>query len=165
MDERARSLARAPERVPDAAEVFEVVTFRLAGERYAIEARHVRRVVRLEDPTPVPGTPEFLAGVINQRGEVLAVFDLRTLLGVGAGADAPERVLVLGDDRDEFGVVADTVQETVTLRIDEVLEPSGAAGGRQYLHGVTSDALIVLDGAALLRDEQLVIDQGDDPVA
>ena len=53
MEERARTLARVPPRAPAAAEVLEVVTFRLAGERYAVETSHVREVVRFADFTPV----------------------------------------------------------------------------------------------------------------
>src|SRR6185369_15122442 len=61
MEERARTLAQVPPEAPAAAEVLEVVTFDLAGERYAIETRHTREVVRFTEPTPVPGAPEFLA--------------------------------------------------------------------------------------------------------
>ena len=74
------------------------------------------------------------------------------------------RVLVLGADRPEFGVLADAAHEVTTLRVDEVHEPPDSATGvgREYLRGVTKDALIVLDGAALLRDGRLFIDQGEE---
>jgi purine-binding chemotaxis protein CheW len=112
MDERARALARVPARPPRAAEVMKVAVLTLARERYAIETRYVRRVVRLEDLTPIPGAPEFLSGVINLRGEILDVFDLRVLFGLAAGAATERsRVVVLGDDRDEFGVLADAAHE------------------------------------------------------
>ena len=165
LDERARSLARVPPRPPGAGEVLTVAILTLANERYALETRYVRRVVKLEDLTPLPGAPEFLLGVINLRGEILDVFDLRCLCGIAA-AGVPERarVVVLGDERDEFGVVADATHEVTTLRRDEVLEPPGSVSGigRNYLRGVTAETLIVLDGQALLQDARLVIDQGED---
>ena len=76
----------------------------------------------------------------------------------------PTRVLVLGDDRAEFGVLADAAHDITTLRVDEIhAAPDSATGvGREYLRGVTADALIVLDGAALLQDGRLFIDQGDE---
>ena len=166
LDERARALARVPDRPPGPSEVLEVATFTLAFERYAIETRFIAKVVRLNEFTPVPGTPEFLGGVINLRGEILDLIDLRAFLGIsGTGLTDLSRIIVLGLERNEFGIMADSVQEVMTLRVDEVFEaPASIPGsGRSYLRGVTADARIVLDGAALLRDEDLFIDQGDEP--
>jgi purine-binding chemotaxis protein CheW len=165
MGERARLLARVPPRAPEAAEVLEVVTFALAGERYAVETRHVREVVRFDGLTPVPGAPDFLAGLLNLRGEILAVFDLRRFFGVAdPGRTERERVIVLGGDRAEFGVLADAVHEVTPLRVEMVREPpaSVAGAGRDFLRGVTPGALIVLDGAVLLTDRRLFIEQAEE---
>jgi purine-binding chemotaxis protein CheW len=165
MGERARLLARVPPRAPEAAEVLEVVTFALGGERYAVETCHVREVVRFDDLTPVPGGPDFLAGLVNLRGEILAVFDLRRFFGVAdPGRTERARVIVLGGERAEFGVLADVVHEVTTLRVEEVREPpaSVSGAGRDYLRGVTAGALIVLDGAVLLNDRRLFIDQAEE---
>jgi purine-binding chemotaxis protein CheW len=167
LEARARALARVPIAPPDASAVITILTFALGDEPYAIETRYVRRVVRLEDVTltPIPGTPEVLTGVINMGGEILAVFDLGRLFGLSGGAHAePTRVLVLGEERDAFGLLADAAHEVRPLRIDAVLEPPGSLEGigRTTLRGVTADALIVLVGTALLRDPRLVIDQGEE---
>jgi purine-binding chemotaxis protein CheW len=182
MDERARALARAPAPRPRADQVLEVVTFALAGERYAIETCHVRRVEWPGPVTPVPGAPDFLAGVVNLGGEVVDVIDLRSVFGLGGrgtatatatgtgtgtglGSRETSPVIVLGDTRDEFGILADAVDEVRALRTDDVLEPVGSVLSidRQHLRGVTGDALIVLDGAGLIRDHRLVIEQGEGP--
>ncbi len=165
LDERARALARLPMREVDTSEVLEVATFGLANEQFAIEARFVREVIRCSEITPVPGGPTYLMGVTNLRGEVLAVMDLRQFFAVAATEfTGRSRVIVLGVDRPEFGVLADTVDEVTTLRIDRVLEVPGAVAGvgREYMRGVTADALMVLDGASLLRDSRLYIDQGEE---
>jgi purine-binding chemotaxis protein CheW len=164
LEERARALARPPAATSDAG-VLHLVTFALANERYGIEARHVRAVARLSDYTPVPGAPDFLLGVMNLRGEVLAVVDLRKFLGAAVrGVSDLSRVLVLGADRAEFGILADEAHEVRPLAADAVLDPpaSVAGIGREYLLGVTADALIILDGAVLLRDPRLFIDQGEE---
>jgi purine-binding chemotaxis protein CheW len=173
MDERARLLARVPAAKPRAAEMLEIATLKLADERYAVEARHVREVLRSGELTPVPGAPEFLVGLVNLRGEILAVVDLRRFLGLG-GAELTDRsrIIVLGHQRAEFGVLADEVHEVTTVPIDEVLAPAaptlalpevgeGRVGGREFLRGVTKDALIILDGARLLKESGLFIDQSD----
>jgi purine-binding chemotaxis protein CheW len=165
LDERARALARVPPIPPSPEEVVQVATFLLAGELYAVESCHVRRVVKLGEPTPVPGAPEHLVGVINLHGEILAVFDLRALFEIAPrGLSERSQVIVLGDERDEFGIVADEALEVLTLRIDAIHEPPGSLEGadRQLLRGVTQDALIVLDGAVLLRADRFVINQVED---
>jgi purine-binding chemotaxis protein CheW len=163
LDERARLLARVPPARPDAASLLEVVTFRVAGERYAIGSRHVREVVRRIELTPLPGAPDSLAGVVNLRGEILAVFDPRTFFGLGERGPAASCMLVLGGDRIEFGLLADEVEDVRTLRMEEILPPSAtlADPGREYLRGVTADALLVLDGAILLHDRRLFLDIGE----
>jgi purine-binding chemotaxis protein CheW len=105
-----------------------------------------------------------LAGVINLRGAILPVFDLRALFGVRPeGAAEWSRVLVLGDERPEFGLLADAAFAVSTVRAGELCEPPPWSGGlgRDCLRGVTSDGLIVLDSAGLLRDPRLVIDDGE----
>ena len=165
MDARARALAHVQQAEPDAGEVLEVATFALANERYAIETSFVREVVRIADVTPIPGTPDFLLGVMNLRGEILSVIDLCRLFNLASrGRTDQSRVVVLGDERAEFGVLADAAHEVILLRRDELLEPPGSVTGlgHEYLRGVTSDALIVLDGAVLLQDARLFIDQEDE---
>jgi purine-binding chemotaxis protein CheW len=165
MAERARALAQVPAAAAPAGATLQLVVFTLANERYAVETCHVREVVRLIDFTPLPGAPDFLVGVMNLRGHIVAVIDLRKFFGVAArGLTDLARVLVLGHDRAEFGVLADSASEVAALPLDRMLEaPASVAGvAREYLRGVTADALIVLDGAALLQDPRLYIDQGDE---
>ena len=168
LEERAVTLARVPvEATADGAGI-EVIVFALADERYAIETQYVCEVIRLADLTPLPGAPEFLAGVTSLRGQIVAVVELRKFFGVAPrGLTDLARLVVLGSDQPEFGVLADAVHEVVTLRKGQLLEPAGAVAGvgREYLRGITADALIVLDGAALLQDPRLFVDQGEDPNA
>lgn len=166
MDERARALARVPERDPDSKEILEVMTARLANERIAIETRFVCEVHRPADITPVPGSPSFLVGVTNLRGEVLAVMDLRELFGLPA-AETGERpqTVILGLQRPEFGLIVDEIYEVAQLRVGDVLEPPGSVTGlsRDCLRGVTAEALLVLDGDRLLTDRRLYVDEGGGP--
>lgn len=180
MDERALALAQTPHRTPIAAEVIEVAIFVVSGETYAIETRYIRKIVRPADLafspasgdraidviTPVPGAPEVLAGVINFRGEILAVFDLAIFLGLAAREIGEKsRIIVLGDERDDLGLLVDEARRTTTLRIDELIEPPASVGeaNRSCIRGVTTDALIVLDGSALPRDRRLLVDQAEAP--
>ncbi len=160
--ERARALARPAEAPPSAAEILEVVTFTLAKERYAIETAYVREVFRISDFTPVPGTPAFLFGLLNYRGDVLGLFDLRQLFGLTErGLKDLTRVVVLGREGPELGIVVEAAPESATLlRAAIHSAPESISGiGRDLLLGVAPDALIVLDGAKVLADPRLFINQ------
>lgn len=155
---RARLLARVPAQAPRPGEMLELVVFTLAGERYGIESRLVREVARLTRFTPVPGTPPYVLGITSLRGEILALFDLRQLLGVVAvGVTDLGRIVVLGENRREFGLLADSASEIVTVPRSGLAQTEGA-WGRAYVRGVTADGVIVLSGEALLGDPQLTID-------
>ncbi len=161
--ERARLLARVPDEAPRAGEVLELVGFVLAGQRYGIESRFVREVARLVCFTPVPGTPPFVLGVTNLRGEILALFDLRQLLGVVAqGVTDLGRIVVLGEHRREFGLLADAASEILYVPSTSLAQ-TATAWGRAYVQGVSPDGVVVLSGEALLRDPTLTIDPGKDP--
>jgi purine-binding chemotaxis protein CheW len=162
LEARARLLARVPDEPPRAGEVLELVGFVLAGERYGIESCFVREVARLTRFTPVPGTPAFVLGVTNLRGEILALFDLRQLLGiVTEGVTDLGRIVVLGEHRREFGLLADAASEILSVPAASLASPE-TAWGRTYVRGVSPDGVIVLSGQALLGDPQLNIDPGVD---
>jgi purine-binding chemotaxis protein CheW len=138
--------------------MLELVGFDLAGERYGIESRFVREVARLTRFTPVPGTPAFVLGVTSLRGEILALFDLRQLLGVVAvGVTDLGRIVVLGEHRREFGLLADSASEILCVPSAELAQ-SETAWGRSYVRGVSPAGVIVLSGEALLTDPKLTID-------
>jgi purine-binding chemotaxis protein CheW len=158
LDARARQLARVPDEPARAGEVLELVGFVLAGERYGIESCYVREVARLVRFTPVPGTPPFVLGVTSLRGEILALFDLRHLLGVVAeGVTDLGRIVVLGERRREFGLLADAASEILYVP-GASLAQTETAWGRAYVRGVSPDGVIVLSGEALLNDPRLTID-------
>lgn len=157
--ERAQRLAR-PEQLEVPGQQIELLEFRLAQERYAVETRHVQEVYTLHDLTPLPGTPPFLLGLINVRGRVLPVFDLRKLFELPEQGltDLHRVVLVRGNDL-ELGLLAD-----LTVGVREIarasLQPSlpTLTGIRaQYLLGVTQEHLVVLDLERILADPRILI--------
>jgi len=161
LDERASRLAAGGgEAATTPVDDIEVATFTLAGEQYAIETRYAREIIPLADFTPVPAGPNFLFGVVNLRGEILAVFDLRPLLGlVGDSISDLFRVIVLGTERAEFGVLVDAVHEVTTLPAAAVLELAGTDDRRRYVRGATKEALALLDGRLLLDDARFFLNE------
>jgi purine-binding chemotaxis protein CheW len=169
LEERARLLARQPQGAGAADEGMLLVAFRLADERFAVEARYVREVLRLGGCTPLPGAPPFVHGIVNLRGEILDVLDLRPLLGLPGNASSEPagpaaRVVVLGVDRAEMGLLVDAAEEVVRVPAADLHDPpdSITGPGREYLRGVTAEAVSILDGAVLLRDERLFVEQAEE---
>lgn len=152
LEERARALARPAARA-QAGDAVEVITFTLADETYAIESRYVLAVFRLAELSRLPGAAPPVFGVTAWRGELLTILDLRPLLGLSVVAlNDLSRVIVLGEDRPAFGILADAVQDLVTLPAAELRAlPEGVAAQREFLRAVTANATLVLDGERLLR--------------
>jgi purine-binding chemotaxis protein CheW len=157
LEARARVLARVPADTPGPGELLELVVFALAGECYGIESRYVREVLRLTRYTAVPGTPRFVVGITSLRGDILDLFDLRELLGLTTqGVTDLGRIVVLGEQRREFGVLADAATGMQLVAAADLVQ-TGSTWSRDYLQGVTPDGVVVLSGAALLGDPRLDI--------
>ena len=152
LEERARALAR-PAAPPPAGDTLELLTFALANEVYAVESRYVAAVFRLTGLSPLPGAEPPVFGVTAWRGELLTILDLRATLGLSVAAlNDLSRVIVIGEDRPACGILADAVHELIRLPAAEVRQPpERAAAQREYLRGVTADAVLVLDAEHLLR--------------
>lgn len=154
---RAEALARP---VADAAVAGNGswLCFRLGREAYAIATRWVVGVARPRELVAVPGTPERLLGVVNVRGQLLPVFDLRRVFGVQArGIDDMGRLLLLGArSRSELGVLADEVEgrrDDVAARPDAASAPVDPC-----LSGIAADGTLIIDGQALLADPRFVME-------
>ena len=152
LEQRARLLAR-PAAPPPSGDTLELITFTLANETYALESRYVLEVFRLADLSPLPGAEPPVRGVTGWRGGLLTILDLRPVLGLSVAAlNDLSRVIVLGENRAAFGILADAVRDVVTLPASEVREPpEGVAAQRMYLRGITGEAVLVLEARALLR--------------
>jgi purine-binding chemotaxis protein CheW len=109
LEARARAAAKPPI-TPDEAERIEVLAFSLAGETYGVETCHVREVRQLKDLTAVPCTPPFLAGVMNLRGRIIAIIDLRKFFELPTkGLTELNRAIVLTGGDNELGLLADSI--------------------------------------------------------
>lgn len=156
---RAQDLAREPQ--PDAAgESLEILEFRLAYESYAIEACFVREVCPLKDFTPVPCTPPFVLGIVNVRGQILSVLDLKTFFELPEKGLSDLNKVIIAHNRDiEFGILADAVAGVRAIPVADIQASLPTLTGirQEYLKGVTRDRLVVLDGAKLLSDSRMKI--------
>ena len=157
---RARALAREPEKQKPAEDHIEVIEFFLAYERYGIESSYVRQVYPLRELAPVPCTPTFVLGMINLRGQMLSVIDLKKFFDLPEkGLTDLNKVLVVRSNRMELGILADAILGMRTIPVQD-LQPSlpTLTGIRaEYLQGVTKERLVILDIEKILADRSIVV--------
>jgi chemotaxis signal transduction protein len=123
--------------------IEQFLTFTLASETYALEVGHVREVLEMSSITPLPRTPDYLRGVINVRGSVVPVIDLRLKLGMPKTERSIDTCVVVLDVATQEGTVTagalvDSVQEVVEFNSSRVEPPPrlGTAVRSEFLKGI-----------------------------
>lgn len=158
---RADALAREAASAADGARI-EAVEFMLAHERYAVESRHVRDVYPLEQLTPLPCTPAYVLGIVNLRGEILSVLDIKKFFDLPEkGLTDLNKVIVLEADGMRFGILADAILGVHALFPGDIQPTLPTLTGirEKYLKGVTADRTVILDADALLADQGIVVQE------
>ena len=157
---RAHALARAPRPAAAAGTVLELLEFRLGSERYALETRHVQDVHPLRELTPLPCTPPFVLGIVNVRGRILPVLDLKKFFDLPErGLTDLHRVILVRGNGLELGLLADVIVGVRSVAADD-LQPSlpTLSGIRaDYLKGVSVERLVVLDLDRILSDPKIIV--------
>jgi len=140
------------------------LTFLLADECYGVQILKVREIIGLTDSTRVPGTPDFVRGVINLRGKVIPVIDLKERLGLGRTEDTEYTCIIImdfeSDDRTvQVGMVVDTVFEVIDIPAN-IIEPApgfGVSDRAKYIGGLARTEC----GVRILLDIDNVLDPAD----
>ncbi len=138
------------------------LTFVLLGEEYGVEIHKVRVIISLLNITSVPKTPNFIKGVINLRGKVIPVIDLRLKFGMPS-ADYTKKtsIIVMIIASLLIGIIVDSVSEFLYIKEDEI-DPPPSFGNKidaTFIVGlgkVKTKAIILLDIDRVLSDEELV---------
>jgi purine-binding chemotaxis protein CheW len=147
--------------------IKQYLTFNLDKEIFAVDVANVREIQEASTITKVPRTPEFMRGVINVRGSVVPVVDMRLKLGMPAVADTIDTCIIImeiGLDGDivVIGALADSVQEVFELSPEQI-EPVPKIGTRlntQFIKGIgkhDETFVIILDIERILSTDEIVI--------
>jgi purine-binding chemotaxis protein CheW len=159
---RAKALARPPVEARHKGAVLDVVEFALAQERYAILTDAVREVYPLKDLTPLPCCPGFLLGIVNVRGQILPVIDIKKFFELPEqGITDLNKVIIVHGEQMDLGILADVVIGVREVPL-EALEPSlpTLVGIREeYLKGITPDRLVILDAEKILSDPKIIVNE------
>jgi purine-binding chemotaxis protein CheW len=137
------------------------LTFQLAGEGYGIEIRYVTEIIGIQKITEVPDMPDFVRGMINLRGKVIPVMDVRTRFRLPP-QEYHERTCIIVVDINEsaVGLVVDEVREVADIPEAQIEAPPASASGMgsRYIQGIgklNNEVKIILNVNRLLSDGEL----------
>jgi purine-binding chemotaxis protein CheW len=159
LQQRALDLARAPAPAEEGTRI-RIVIFAIGDERYAIPAEFVEAINLLEELTPVPCTPNFVAGIVNIRGRILSVLDIHRLLGLEkVQIDDDTQIIAVSAAGLEVGLLVNQVHAVRHLLLEELEPalPTTTPIAAEYTRGVTPDMTVLLDLEALLEDERIIV--------
>lgn len=157
---RARALAKSTKAAALKTESIEVLEFRLAQETYAVETRYISEVYPLKDLTPLPCTPSFVRGIVNVRGRIIPVIDIKKFFDLpDKGLTDLHRIILVKEHGLELGILADLALGVRLIPLDSLQPALPTLTGirSDYLKGVTAERLIVLDLNLILTDPKIIV--------
>lgn len=151
-------------------ETLQYLTFKLGEEIFAIDVSEVREILEFSSITKVPQTPEFMRGVINLRGSVVPVIDLRLNFGMSCTQQTVNTCIIvvevnLGGELVVLGALADSVQEVVDMEPDHI-EPAPHLGTKlntEFIKGmgkIGNDFVMILDIDRVFSAEDIALATG-----
>ena len=148
---------------------LQYVTFRLDQELFGVEVHRTKEILSLTPVTKVPQTPDYLLGVINLRGQVVPVVDMRLKLGLSAGEDTEDTCIIVVEVQVDgeaitVGALADAVREVLEIRSDQI-EPPPKLGTKlktEFINGmgkINDQFTILLNIDRIFNTEELSLVQ------
>ena len=133
----------------------------LAEEEYAVDISQSKQIIKVSKITPVPNTPDYVRGVINLRGQIVPVIDLRKRFGI-TGTVEKERIITIEFDDILIGILVDEIKEVLWYDVEKELEsaPDIDSSIRQdYIKGVVKKGkrlIVLIDLEKLLFENRPV---------
>lgn len=143
---------------PTATEELQFATFYVGDLLLGVDIRLVQEINRQVDITPVPNAPQHVRGVINLRGDVATVIDLRTVLGLPQAEEGRDsRNLIVHSQEEAIGLWVDRISDILTVRPDQISEPPSnvdGVDGKFFLgvHTLETEICVLLDIEQVLAD-------------
>lgn len=141
---------------------IKLVVFKIGDEEFAVEVGQVREIIKMTEITKMPKAPFFVEGIINLRGQIIAVIDLSKRMDIGESSkDAESRIVVIETNEMKVGMIVDSVSEVIPID-ESIIEPNPAIAvsdvDMQFIKGVVkieSRLLILLDLSRILTQGEI----------
>jgi purine-binding chemotaxis protein CheW len=139
---------------------IKILEFKLGLEQYGIESTYVSRVCEAKDIMHLPGTPNFIEGIINIHGNLVCVIDLKCLFGLPKVVqDDLNKILIINYDDVQIGILADSISGVGSVMLETLQKTLPTLSGihSDFLVGITPDQKIILNSQKLVSHKDLVI--------
>jgi purine-binding chemotaxis protein CheW len=133
----------------------QLVVFTLGAEEYGVPITLVQEIIRYTAPRPIPGSSHHVEGVINLRGRIIPVVDLRARFGAHGERPEEAKIVIVELPEHTVGVIVDEVKEVLTVSSDQCEPAPEGAGDAEYLDAVAKlegRLLVILDMPTLFGD-------------
>jgi purine-binding chemotaxis protein CheW len=136
---------------------MQLVVFRVGREEYGLDIQEVKEIIKMQEITEIPNAPEFIEGVINLRGQITPVMDMRKRLKTGSretGRDT--RIVIVETDGSNMGIIVDSVTGVIHIP-EESISPPPVGGDNEFVKGVgkiDGRLLILIDIGKMLPDSE-----------
>lgn len=146
----------------------EILEFELNSDdftqRYAIEIIYVNEVYSIKNVTILPCTPSFIVGIMNFRGKIISVIDIRNFMGFTVkkiDADNVKKVIVVNIDEIEVGIAIDDILGCRDIDLSEIQKNvlTITNSNTEYFKGVTKERSIVLDIKNIIINEKIIVNE------
>lgn len=142
-------------------ETQQLIVFSLGGEEFGVKITRVQEIIRMKEITELPNSSEFMAGIINLRGDIISVIDLRNKFAVTQEETKKTRIIIVEMGDQDVGLIVDSVSEVLRINSEDVEDaPDRIAGIKQdYLKGIgkiDERIIILLDLDKLLTAEEKI---------
>jgi len=171
LEERARALAKLPEKEAASGETLEVLTFHLGKEHIGIPTEGVHEIqpLSVHNWSRVPGAPDFIVGIVNLRSRIYSIMDLAVFWGLPPRSLSEKAHILLvkggngrgGHQETELTLLTDDLGSLRRLRLDDLNPTPPTVSPRFQVHvrGVTADMMMVLDLESLLSDPNIIVSE------
>jgi purine-binding chemotaxis protein CheW len=136
------------------------LTFTLGKEDYGIEIKYVTEIIGIQPITQIPELPDYLKGIINLRGKIIPVMDVRLRFGKEPLAYTDRTCIIVIDiNETSIGLIVDTVSEVVSIEDENIMSPPNAKTGfnNRYVKGIGklgNEVKLLLDCGKILREDE-----------
>lgn len=158
---KARAVALAQElNIEMPTNTIEVLIFELTQEQFAFESQYIQEVYTLKEYTLLPCTPAFVLGIINVRGQIISIIDIKKFFEYSEkDLTCRNKVIILSSKSLTFGVLVDEIIGTESVALSEIQTSLTTLTGIRaaYLKGITADRLVILDAKKLMNDKNIIV--------
>lgn len=141
---------------------MEVIEFNVNNEKYAFDIKYINEVFKPKKVTPLPCTPSFIIGIINFRGKILSVIDIRNFIGFTndiKGFNEVRQVIIVKVNEFEVGILVDNVSGYYSISVEEIQKNvlTLTEDRKEFIVGIARNSTMIIDIKNVMLSEKIIV--------